>query len=90
MKLNLSANLNIMKLKSLGIVLVAISLLTFVLIYTGIMKHGIIITIGLNVAMFLVLVQIIAMIVGLKGPLCDFYRMRIHPLYDPERTFGNK
>ena len=83
-------NLDIMKLKPLGIVLVAISLLTFVFVYTGIMTQGIIITIGLNVAMLLVLVQIIAMIVGLKGPLYDFYRMRIHPLYDPERTFGNK
>ena len=83
-------NLDIMKLKPLGIVLVAISLLTFVLVYTGIMTHGIIITIGLNVAMLLVLVQIIAMIIGLKGPLCDFYRMRIHPLYNPERSFNDE
>ena len=83
-------NLDIMKLKPLGIVLVAISLLTFVLVYTGIMTHGIIITIGLNVAMLLVLVQIIAMIIGLKGPLCDFYRMRIHPLYNPERRFNDE
>ena len=90
MKLNLSKNLNIMKLKSLGIVLVAISLLTFVLVYTGIMKHGIIITIGLNVAMLLVLVQIIAMLIGLKRPVYDFYLMRIHPLYDPERSFDNE
>ncbi|MCL7411300.1 MAG: hypothetical protein M8350_05770 [Methanosarcinaceae archaeon] len=88
--MKLKPNLNIMTLKPLGIVFVTISLLTFVLIYTGIMKHGIIITIGLNVAMLLVLVQIIAMIIGLKGPLCDFYRMRIHPLYDPERSFNNE
>lgn len=88
MKLNL--RFDIMKLKPLGIVLVAISLLTFVLVYTGIMKHGIIITIGLNVAMLLVLVQIIAMIIGLKRPVYDFYLMKIHPLYDPERRFDNE
>lgn len=88
--MKLKPNLNIMTLKPLGIVFVAISLLTFVLIYTGIMKHGIIITIGLNVAMLLVLVQIIAMIIGIKRPIYDFYLMRIHPLYDPERSFNNE
>ena len=79
-------NLNISKLRPLGIVLVIISQLTFVLVYSGIMKHGIIITLGLNIAMLLVLVQILAMVNGLRKSAFDSYFVRLHPLYDPDRT----
>lgn len=79
-------NLNISKLRPLGIVLVIIAQLTFVLVYSGIMKHGIIITLGLNVAMLLVLVQILAMVNGLRKSAFDSYFVRLHPLYDPDRT----
>ncbi len=79
-------NLNISKLRPLGIVLVIISQLTFVLVYSGIMKHGIVITLGLNIAMLLVLVQILAMVNGLRKSAFDSYFVRLHPLYDPDRT----
>ena len=79
-------NLNISKLRPLGIVLVIIAQLTFVLVYSGIMKHGIIITLGLNIAMLLVLVQILAMVNGLRKSAFDSYFVRLHPLYDPDRT----
>lgn len=79
-------NFDILKLRPLGIVLVVISQLTFVLVYSGIMKHGIIIALGLNIAMLLVFVQILAMLKGLKRSAFDSYFVRLHPLYDPDRT----
>lgn len=80
-------NFDISKLRPLGIVLVVISQLTFALVYSGIMKHGIIITLGLNIAMLLVFVQILAMVRGLRKSAFDSYFVRLHPLYDPDRTF---
>jgi len=76
---------NLSKLRPFGIVLVVISQLTFALVYSGLMKHGIIITLGLNIAMLLVLVQILAMLNGLKKSAFDSYFVRLHPLYNPDR-----
>ncbi|MGP8322031.1 MAG: hypothetical protein ACT6FE_06890, partial [Methanosarcinaceae archaeon] len=42
--------------------------------------------IGLNIAMFLVLSQIIAMVLGLIKPICNYFSKRKHPMYDPDKA----
>ncbi len=56
---------------------------------SNIMDHEVIATIGkvgLNIAMFLVLTQIIAMVLGLIKPMCSYFSKRKHPMYDPDKA----
>lgn len=69
-----------------GIPVVLVSLLTFALVETGLMTSGILITIGLNVALLLVVVQIIAMLYGFTKSLIIFNKTEQSPLYSPARA----
>ncbi len=42
--------------------------------------------VGLNIAMFLVVTQIIAMVLGLIKPMYNFFLKRKHPMYDPDKA----
>ncbi|MGP8319196.1 MAG: hypothetical protein ACT6FD_00150 [Methanosarcinaceae archaeon] len=56
---------------------------------TNLMEHEALFmigNIGLNIAMFLVVTQIIAMVLGLIKPMCNYFSKREHPLYDPDKA----
>jgi hypothetical protein len=61
-------------------------MLTIVLVETGIWTSGIVITIGLNLAMLLVLIQIIAILYGFTKSLTIFNKAQRHPHYSTART----
>ncbi|HJH29666.1 MAG TPA: hypothetical protein C5S51_08245 [Methanosarcinaceae archaeon] len=42
--------------------------------------------VGLNIAMFLVATQIIAMVLGLIKPMYNFFLKRKHPMYDSDKA----
>ena len=42
--------------------------------------------VGLNIAMFLIVTQIIAMVLGLIKPMYNFFLKRKHPMYDPDKA----
>jgi hypothetical protein len=65
------------------------ALITPDLAKSNIMDHEVISTIGkvgLNIAMFLVLSQIIIMVLGLIKPICNYFSKRKHPMYDPDKA----
>ncbi|MBW6519226.1 MAG: hypothetical protein K0A89_12100 [ANME-2 cluster archaeon] len=72
-------------IERIGTYVVLISLLTFVLVETNILTTGVIITIGLNVAMLLVAAQFLALLLGIKRSLGIFNKMEQSPLYSPVR-----
>lgn len=56
---------------------------------SNIMEHETIYMIGnvgLNIAMFLIVTQIIAMVLGLIKPMYNFFLKRKHPMYDPDKA----
>lgn len=72
-------------MERIGTPIVLISLLTLVLVETNILTTGIIITIGLNIVLLLIVIQILAMLLGIRKSLVIFYRMEKSPLYSPAR-----
>jgi|GEM_PF-2423207 len=72
-------------IKKIGFPLVLISMLTIVLVEIGVL-NGIVATIGLNIVMFLILIQIIAMLYGFAKSLVIFHNSEQHPMYSPVRT----
>jgi len=77
-------------IEKIGFPLVLFSMLTIVLVETGILTGGIIITIGLNLAMLLVLIQIIAILYGFTKSLAIFNKVQRHKLYSTARTASIK
>ena len=73
-------------IERIGFPLVLFSMLTIVLVETNIWTTGIIITIGLNVAMVLVLFQTIGLFYGFTKSVIVFYRSERYPLYSPMRV----
>jgi len=71
-------------IKKIGFPLVLISMLTIVVVEIGVFS-GIVVTIGLNIVMFLILIQIIAMLYGFAKSLVIFHKSEQHPLYSPVR-----
>jgi len=72
-------------IEKIGFPLVLFAMLIIVLVETNIMTSGIIITIGLNLALALVLAQILALLYGFSKSLKIFNKTRRHPLYSPAR-----
>ncbi|MCL7415478.1 MAG: hypothetical protein M8349_05385 [ANME-2 cluster archaeon] len=72
-------------IERIGTPIVLVSLLTFVLVETNLLTTGIIITIGLNVAILLVVVQILALLLGISRSLVVFHKREKSPLYSPVR-----
>ena len=70
-------------IEKIGFPLVLFAMLVIVLVETNIMTSGIIITIGLNLA--LVLTQILALLYGFSKSLKIMNKTRRHPLYSPAR-----
>jgi hypothetical protein len=68
-----------------GYPLILFSMLTIVLYETNILTTGIIITLGLNIAMLLVLFQLIALLYGFTKSLVTLYKIECYPLYSPIR-----
>ena len=77
-------------IEKIGFPLVLSAMLTFVVVETGILTTGIIITIGMNLAMLLVLIQIIAILYGFTKSLAMFNKAQRHPLYSTARTASIK
>ncbi len=77
-------------IEKIGFPLVLFSMLTIVLVETGIWTSGIVITIGLNLAMLLVLIQIIAILYGFTKSLTIFNKAQRHPHYSTARTASIK
>ncbi|MDP3104353.1 MAG: hypothetical protein Q8M95_07080 [Candidatus Methanoperedens sp.] len=73
-------------IEKIGYPLVLISMLTIVLVETNILTTGIFITIGLNIAMVLVLFLTLALLHGSAKSLMMFYMIERHPLYSPIRA----
>ena len=72
-------------IEKIGFPLVLIAMLTIVLVETNIMTSGTFITIGLNLALALVLIQIIALLYGFSKTLKILQKTQRHPLYSPAR-----
>ncbi len=72
-------------IEKIGFPLVLFAMLTIVLVETNIMTSGTIITIGLNLALALVLTQILALLYGFSKSLKILNKTRRHPLYSPAR-----
>ena len=72
-------------IEKIGFPLVLFAMLAIVLVETNIMTSGIIITIGLNLALALVLIQILALLYGFSKSLKILNKTRRHPLYSPAR-----
>ena len=72
-------------IEKIGFPLVLFAMLTIVLVETNIMTSGIIIKIGLNLALALVLTQILALLYGFSKSLKILNKTRRHPLYSPAR-----
>ena len=72
-------------IEKIGFPLVLFAMLAIVLVETNIMTSGIIITIGLNLALALVLTQILALLYGFSKSLKILNKTRRHPLYSPAR-----
>jgi hypothetical protein len=72
-------------IERIGYPLVLFSMLTIVLVETGVLTTGIVITIGLNIAMIMVVLQAIALLYGFAKSLILFYKMEQHPLFSPIR-----
>lgn len=72
-------------IEKIGFPLVLFAMLAIVLVETNIMTSGIIVTIGLNLALALVLTQILALIYGFSKSLKILNKTRRHPLYSPAR-----
>jgi len=66
--------------------LVLFSMLSIVFVETNILKTGMIITIGINIAMIVVFLQTIALLYGFIKSLVIFYKSERYPLYSPIRT----
>ena len=73
-------------IERIGYPLVLVSMLTIVLVETNILTTGIIITIGLNIAMALVFFLTIALLLGFTESLMMFYKIERYPLYSPIRA----
>ena len=72
-------------IEKIGFPLVLFAMLTIVLVETNIMTSGTIITIGLNLALALVLTQILALLYGFSKSLKILNKTRRHPLYSPAK-----
>jgi hypothetical protein len=72
-------------IEKIGFPLVLFAMLAIVLVETNIMTSGIIITIGLNLALALVLTQILALLYGFSKSLKILNKTRRHPLYSPAK-----
>ncbi len=72
-------------IEKIGFPLVLFAMLAIVLVETNIMTSGIIITIGLNLALALVLTQILALLYGFSKSLKILNKTRRHSLYSPAR-----
>ncbi len=72
-------------IEKIGFPLVLFAMLSIVLVETNIMTSGTIITIGLNLALALVLTQILALLYGFSKSLKILNKTRRHPLYSPAR-----
>ena len=72
-------------IEKFGFPLVLFAMLTIVLVETNIMTSGTIITIGLNLALALVLTQILALLYGFSKSLKILKKTRRHPLYSPAK-----
>jgi hypothetical protein len=72
-------------IEKIGFPLVLFAMLTIVLVETNIMTSGTIITIGLNLALALVLIQILALLYGFSKSLKILNKAQRHPLYSPAR-----
>jgi hypothetical protein len=72
-------------IEKIGFPLVLFAMLIIVLVETNIMTSGIIITIGLNLALALVLTQILALLYGFSKSLKILNKTRRHPLFSPAR-----
>jgi len=72
-------------IEKIGFPLVLFAMLTIVLVETNIMTSGTIITLGLNLALALVLTQILALLYGFSKSLKILNKTRRHPLYSPAR-----
>jgi len=72
-------------IEKIGFPLVLFAMLTIVLVETNIMTSGTIITVGLNLALALVLTQILALLYGFSKSLKILNKTRRHPLYSPAR-----
>lgn len=70
-------------IKKVGFPLVLVSMLAIVVAEIGV--GGIVVTIGLNIVMLLILIQIIAMLYGFSKSLVIFHKSEQHPLYSPAR-----
>ncbi len=68
-------------IKKIGFPLVLISMLSIVVVEIGV--GGIVATIGLNIVILLILIQVIAMLYGFAKSLVIFYKSERHPLYSP-------
>ena len=65
--------------------MVLFSMLTIVLVETGLLTTGIVITIGRNIARIMVVLQAIALLYGFVKSFILFYHMERHPLFSPIR-----
>ncbi len=72
-------------IEKIGFPLVLFAMLTIVLVETNIMTSGTLITVGLNLALALVLTQILALLYGFSKSLKILNKTRRHPLYSPAR-----
>ena len=72
-------------IEKIGFPLVLFAMLTIVLVETNIMTSGTIIAIGLNLALALVLTQILALLYGFSKSLKILNKTRRHPLYSPAK-----
>lgn len=72
-------------IEKIGFPLVLFAMLTIVLVETNIMTSGTFITVGLNLALALVLIQILALLYGFSKSLKILNKTRRHPLYSPAR-----
>jgi len=72
-------------IEKIGFPLVLFAMLVIVLVETNIMTSGTIITIGLNLALALVLTQILALLYGFSKSLKILNKTRRHPLYSPAK-----
>jgi hypothetical protein len=72
-------------IEKIGFPLVLFAMLTIVLVETNLMTSGTIITIGLNLALAIVLTQIIALIYGFSKTLKMLRKTQSYPLYSPAR-----
>lgn len=72
-------------IEKIGFPLVLFAMLIIVLVETNIMTSGTIVAIGLNLALALVLTQILALLYGFSKSLKMLNKTRRHPLYSPAK-----